>query len=84
MSTKPPTKTDETTAEKKPRELQAAPPTFVAYRVDVDGDIVDVVPFGTRKVDRETSKDYALEHGWKVATVPAGVSVREHIAGGKA
>ncbi|EFQ84745.1 hypothetical protein HMPREF0063_10086 [Aeromicrobium marinum DSM 15272] len=66
------------TAEPKPRTPQVAPPTHIAY-LAIDGRLVDIAAFGTRKADREDSKDYALENGWKVATIPAGVTVRTHL-----
>lgn len=42
-------------------------------------DIVDVVPFGHRAADEVEAMRWAMRRGYLVTTVPAGVSLREHL-----
>lgn len=88
MSTRTPAKkaaaspAAEQPTEKKSRERAEAPPLHVAYLLDPDRQLVDVVPFGSRQVDEVAAMKFALAKGYQVLTVPAGASVRATIESG--
>ncbi len=77
------------TPDEPKRSRTEAPPaaTILAYKVtpgenqagEHHDDLVDVVPFGHRQTDEMTALRWAMGRGYFVATVPAGVSLREHL-----